>query len=86
MRAAVRAVQLQRGHWEPAPHGITGGLGGRKGITPWSAMPQCAPSILYQAGTPEHRPEPCNLFLAVFPCQSLAGGSAWGLCGSVRRI
>lgn len=27
---------------------------------------------------------PCNLFLAAFPCQSRAGGAAWGLCGSLR--
>lgn len=37
-------------------------------------MPQCAQSILCQAGTPEHQPGPCNPFLAMFPL-------LWGLPG-----
>lgn len=62
--------------------GITAGLGGRKGIT---RVLQCPSVPRASCARQEHLSTswgPCNLFLAMFPCQSLVGGAAWGLCGS----
>lgn len=73
--------------------GIKGGLGGRKGGTSCPAMPQCAQSILCQAGTSECQLGPLKPFLGhvslSVPCWGGCLGTLWfsqalakGVCGA----